>query len=328
MTEIRTRAPQRASVTLATTLLSLAAAVALMPSGALAQKGERPYMGSRQILTIDGAPVMVRSVSGGEPYGELVSAQGGPDGATKKHIGSVKYSSIVAEVGADDLREWISQAWAGKQNPKNGAVSTADVNYKSTSERQFMNALITETTIPALDGASKDAGYLTVRLTPAAVVLRKGAGADVRGTVGPKQKTWMRSNFRFELGDLPTSRVARIDSFTVRSPAMSMATGELRTVQSVAAVQFPNLRLSISQADLQPWADWAESFIVQGQNGDNAEKSGAVVFLSPNMKDEIGRITLSNCGILSLTQPGAEAEKIARFEVELYCEKMTMENKP
>lgn len=328
MTEIRTRAPHGASITLATALLSLAAAVVVTPSSALAQKAERSYMGSRQILTIDGVPVMVRSVAGGEAYGELVSAQGGPDGATKKHIGSVKYSDIVAEVGADDLRDWISQAWAGSQKPRNGAVIAADFNYKSSAERQFMNALITETTIPTLDGASKDAGYLTLRLRPAAVVSRKGTGADVRGTAGPKQKTWLRSNFRFELGDLPTQRVARIDSFTVRSLAIGAPTGEFRTVQSLGAVQFPNLRLSISQADLQPWTDWAESFIVQGQNGDNAEKSGAVVFLAPNMKDELGRITLSNCGILSLTQPAAEAEKISRFEVELYCEKMAMEYKP
>lgn len=328
MTEIRTRAADRASLTLSRSLLPLTAAVVLLPALALAQRVERTYMGSRQILTIDGAPVMVRSVGGGEPRGELVSAQGGPDGTTKKHIGKVKYSDIVAEVGADDLRDWIAQAWAGKQSPKNGAVVTADLNYRSTAERQFMNALITETTIPTLDGASKDAGYLTVKLTPAAVVSRKGAGVDVRGAIGPKQRTWLRSNFRFELGDLPTNRVARIDSFTVRSLAIGAPSGEVRTVQSVGAVQFPNLRLSISQADLQPWADWAESFIVQGQNGDNAEKSGAVVFLAPNMKDEIGRITLSNCGILSLTQPGAEAEKIARFEVELYCEKMAMENKP
>jgi hypothetical protein len=327
MKEIRTGASDRVSITLATSLLSLAAAVVLLPSVALAQRGDRSYTANRFVLTIDGAPVMVRSVEGGEPYGELVSAQNGPDGATKKHIGKVMYSDIVAEVGADDLRDWIAQSWAGKQSPKNGAIISADFNYKSTAERQFMNALITETTIPTLDAASKDAGYLTVKLTPEAVVSRKGTGADVRGAVSPKQKMWMRGNFGFELGDLPTKRVARIDSFTVRSLAIGAPTGEFRTVKSVSAVQFPNLRLSISLADLQPWADWAQSFIVQGQNGDNAEKNGAIVFLSQNMKDEVGRITLSNCGILSLTQPAAQGEAMPRFEVELYCEKMSMENK-
>lgn len=100
-------------------------------------------------------------------------------------------------------------------------------------------------------------------------------------------------------------------------------------MRSAGAVQFPNLRLSISMADYQPWADWADSFIAQGQNSDAAEKNGALVFLQPNMKDEVGRVTLSNCGILSLRQQtAASAEAIARFDVELYCEKMGLEVKP
>ena len=326
MKEIRRGAALRPSITAATSLLWLAATLLLLPSVAQAQRG-RSMSASTQYLTVEGEAVLTRSLEGGEVYGELVSAQG-PDGTTKKQIGKVSFSDIVAQVGADGLREWISQAWAGKPMPRNGSIITADVNYKSTTERQFRDALITETTIPTLDGASKDAGYLTVRLTPAAVVSRKGTGADVRGTVAPKRTMWLRSNFRFELDGLPTGRVARIDSFTVRTLAIGSPTGEVRKVQSVGAVQFPNLRLSISQADLEPWAQWAESFIAQGQNDDNAEKKGAVVLLSPNMKDELGRITLSNCGILSLTQPGSASESIPRFEVELYCERMAMENKP
>ena len=47
-------------------------------------------------------------------------------------------------------------------------------------------------------------------------------------------------------------------------------------------------------------------------------------FLNPNMKDEIGEIELMNCGFKKFSKDDLEAnsEKIARFNVELYVEKM------
>jgi hypothetical protein len=48
------------------------------------------------------------------------------------------------------------------------------------------------------------------------------------------------------------------------------------------------------------------------------------VFLDPNMKDELGEITLTNVGFKKFSDDDAEAnsEKIKRFNVELYVEKM------
>jgi hypothetical protein len=42
------------------------------------------------------------------------------------------------------------------------------------------------------------------------------------------------------------------------------------------------------------------------------------------MKTEIGRVTLKNCGFAKFTKGDLEAnsEKIARFDVEFYCEDM------
>jgi hypothetical protein len=49
------------------------------------------------------------------------------------------------------------------------------------------------------------------------------------------------------------------------------------------------------------------------------------VFLDPIMKDELGEISLQNFGFKKLSKDDSEAnsEKIARFNVELYVEKMT-----
>ena len=52
--------------------------------------------------------------------------------------------------------------------------------------------------------------------------------------------------------------------------------------------------------------------------------NGRIVFLDPNMKDELGEIELQNVGFKKFSTDDYEAnsEKIARFNVELYVEKM------
>ena len=45
-------------------------------------------------------------------------------------------------------------------------------------------------------------------------------------------------------------------------------------------IDFPNLRVTISELDAGPWGDWAQDFLVKGNNDDSHEKSGAIVFLA------------------------------------------------
>ena len=51
---------------------------------------------------------------------------------------------------------------------------------------------------------------------------------------------------------------------------------------------------------------------------------GGITFLDTNTKDEIGGIDLINCGFKKFSQDDFEAnsDRIARFNVELYVEKM------
>ena len=53
--------------------------------------------------------------------------------------------------------------------------------------------------------------------------------------------------------------------------------------------------------------------------------NGRIVFLGPDMKKELGEITLDRVGFKKFSKDDLEAnsEKIARFSAELYVEKMT-----
>lgn len=296
-------------------------------SYAATAKDTRAYGGANFALTLDGINAgMLTSVNGGVAVGEVIVEKSGPEYAPKKHIGNVKYEPLSLEAGFESkqLMDWIGATWKGNYARKNGSVQVANLDYTVMSVREFSNALVVSTTIPTLDAsAGKAAGSLTVTL--ASEYVRDKAGSGKLPT-SAKGKRWMPSNFRLELGDLPVQRVSRIESFTVGAKVEENAAGELRDYEKQPArLVFPDLKITLSQADAGPWAQWHEDFVVKGNAGDAQEKNGAIVFLDPSLKEELGRINLFNCGIFRFgaePRDAANRDRVARVTAELYCERM------
>lgn len=324
----RTSFPVATLVTLVAPASVLLAVLA--PAVAVAQPGMRGMApaGARSVLEVDGIVVpSTRSIEGGSPVATIATGAIGPDAIAEKHVSGIAYDDIVAQVGigmGKAMADWIANSFKGAAPPrKNGRIVITDFGYKSQSEQLFTDALISAVTIPALDAGSKDAAYFTVQIAPGNVTYKKGGGQEARGSIGGKQKAWLASNFRFELPGLPGNRVSAIDSFTISRKVMQSAVGSAReTTRIPGKIEFPNLVLSISMADYAPWADWRDSFLMQGNNNDAAEKSGAIVFLAPDLKEELGRVALDHCGLVRLAPSTSGAGAVARFTVELYCERM------
>ena len=290
---------------------------------------QRTYTGGRFALDINGDNAgYLKKFSGLAMEADIVSNDLGPDNVQKKHVSNIKWTPGKATVGigmGKELYEWIKAAFDKGYVTKSGALTAADFNYKAMSVQTFQNGLITSLTVPKLDGSSKDAAYFDVEFEAEQVRWTKGGGEDIRGKVGPKQKAWLCSNFRVEMGGLPCSRIASVDSFTWKCAVASDQIGIFREpTKHPAKVTVPDVKLSISMADYQAWADSAKKWFIDGQHLEENEMQGRIVFLNPNMKDEIGEIELQNCGFKKFSKDDMEAnsEKIARFNVELYVEKM------
>jgi hypothetical protein len=260
---------------------------------------------------------------------DIVANDLGPDNVQKKHVANVKWTPGKATIGigmGNECYQWIKAAFDKGYVTKSGSLTSADFNYKAMSVQTFQNGLITSLTVPKLDGSSKDAAYFDLEFEAEQVRWSKGGGEDIRGKVGPKQKAWLCSNFRLEMGGLPTERVASVDSFTWKCAVAADQLGIFREpTKHPAKVTVPDIKFAVSMADYQPWADAAKKWFVDGQHLEENEMQGRIVFLNPNMKDEIGEIELQNCGFKKFSKDDMEAnsEKIARFNVELYVEKMT-----
>lgn len=291
----------------------------------------RSISADRFALFADGEALgFVKSVSGGNIKGEVATHNMGPDNFARKRLVGIRYEDITVETGMGMRKgwyDWIRQSFATSHIAKSGEIVAADFDYRAERAIIFDDALITECTFPALDGSSKDPAYMTIRLHPERLRHEQRAGERLNANTGIKTKRWLSSNFRFELGDLPCERVAKIDSFTLKQVVVQDAGGDrFEPTKRATKVEVPNLKITFSAADAGPWKDWFQSFVIDGKCSDTDELSGQIRFLGPDLKEDLAKIELSHVGIFGLRTARNEAsrEEVAAIEADLYVEEMKL----
>jgi hypothetical protein len=270
---------------------------------------------------------LLKDIEGGNPYADVISELSAGLHFAKKHVGAPKYEELALTVGlsfSQGLFDWVSGSWGPHPEKKDGAVLTLDYNLNIKTEAEFSGALITETTVPPLDAVSKkEVGYLTVRLQPQLFDVSKDTGK--LSLVAAKQKFWRTSNFRLQIDGLDCTKVQRIDSFTVKREITVVSSGGGGVTLIPGKVEFPNLRITISEVSAQSWFDWHESFVINGNNTDSFERNGSLSFLSIDLKKELSRIDLHHLGIVRVAPAKGEGSgQIACVTAELYCEEMLL----
>ena len=286
------------------------------------------HAGAHYALDIDGLPVeSLRTISGLDLQADIASGLPGPGLAPKKHVADVSWTSGRASIGmgmGQAMYEWMKGAFAQGARRADGTLATADVNFRQRSQITFEDALLTAVTVPRLDAASKEPGAFDIEFAPARVRWAKGDGSDIRHAHGSKQQPWVCSNFRFSLGTLPCARVAGIESFTWRCAATPGA-GPGTPGQAVA-VTVPDLRISISLADYDAWAQAAHAWFVEGRHLEADEMDGVITLLTPDLQTPLGEIVLGNVGFKRFSQlPAADgSDALYRFTVDLYVERMSL----
>jgi tail tube protein gp19 len=289
----------------------------------------RSYVAGTFQLKLDGVESgFVKSVDGGAITAEVINEAVGPTPYVKKHIGPPRYEDFTIEIGlwmARAVYEWIQASLKMNYQRKNGSIVAYDYNLDARSEREFFNALITEIGFPKMDGASKDQCYMTVKFSPEFTRMKKATGKATLPPVRASQEMWLPSNFRLEIDGLDCTKVSTIDSFTVKQTAVSDGIGDGRDyLKEPGRIEFPNLTISLAETAAQTWMDWFEDFVMKGNNGEKNEKTGALVFLSPNRQTELGRVNFFNLGIFKVGAAKSDAndEQIRRVTAHLYCERM------
>jgi T4-like virus tail tube protein gp19 len=290
---------------------------------------ERPAIAAgRFLLSLDDQLALLKDFDGGNIKGEVVTINMGPRQVAQKQISTLKFEPFRISIGMSmgkPLAEWIKASLDLSYVRKAGHLVSVNLENKAQSYRHFRDALIEEITVPAMDASNKAAAFFTIKFQAEEITYAKGDDAVIQGVVNSKQKTWLCSNFRLRIGDLPCARVTKVDSFTITQRIMEKAVGESRVnSRGTTTVEFPNLKVTLSAADAGPWQEWFTEFVIKGNNGQEKERQGSLEFLDPSTRETLGSIDLLQVGIFSLYTDRAEAgaDAIARFVVELYVEKM------
>jgi hypothetical protein len=292
----------------------------------------RTYVSGNFYLNLAGVPCgYVKSMEGGSISAEVINEPAGPSYYVKKHIGQPKYEEISVQVGfsmTKSMYEWIKQSWEMNYQRKDGSMIILDGNLQPQSERQFTQALITETTIPAADISSKEPAYMTVKFAPETIRVSKPTTKPTGEYGKNEQKVWLPCNFKFQMDGLDCSKVMRIESFTVKQTTVTDDIGEQRDYQrEPGKLEFPNLKITIPEAAAQGFVDWHNKFVIQGNNDEANEKGGKLTFLSPNLETELARIEFFNMGVFRIKPDtsAASADAPRRLTVEMYVERMTFD---
>jgi hypothetical protein len=285
------------------------------------------HAGGHYALDVAGQPVeSLKAISGFDMLADIVVEPQGVGSAPGKHVSNVRWAPGKATLGmgmGKGMYDWIKASFDQGATPADGTLATGDFNYKQRSLITFADALLTSITVPKLDGSSKDSGFFDIEFLPGQVRVSKGDGSDIRSASGTRQQPWLCANFRFQLGKLPCARVASIDSFTwtctpAASPVFQPSSGPTITV--------PDLRLSISAADYDDWADAAHRWFVDGQHLAGDEMQGLITLLTPDLQTPLGTIALSNVGFRRFAQLPSTGgnDALYRFTVDLYVERMAL----
>jgi hypothetical protein len=298
-----------------------------MEEAPLTAAGVRPFGPVKIALTLGETGTSFLSYAdGGNAFGDVVNEKEGPAGFVSKHIGGVKWGLINIKSGADMSKaffDWVSSSISSNEAPRmNGAIDATDNNLKVQSEMTFFNALITEIGFPALDAASKDAAKMSVKFQPQFTRISSKTGGTIKSSGNQKVTKWLSSNFKLTLDGVDTSHVTKIDAFTFKQNVITNADG----VQRDGPPEVPNFKLRVPAASAQDFIKWHQDFVIDGNNGQDKEKTGSISYLNSDLKTEIFRLDLGNVGIFDLEYDPLDAgtDSLRQVTVQLYAETMKL----
>jgi hypothetical protein len=275
---------------------------------------------------IDPVPISGRSRSyvGGYFFLEFADGPGGwlhrfePGGSTVD-------PEWLVDIGlgmSKEFYDWMQSSWNMEHERKNGAITSADFDYRERAKRKFVEALISEIQMPALDASSKEPCHVTIKLKPEQVIdllpdSLKKLHVVLRNGL---QKRWTPSNFRLKIDGLdePCSKVSKIESIAIKQTVAKNSEGELRDYQKEpTSVETPNLVITFPESSSREFYDWHEDFVIQGNNP--KFRQGTLEYLDED-RNPLFTLTFKNLAISKLTHDAPSPGATKHVTVEMRCE--------
>jgi len=259
------------------------------------------------------------NLQGGEVVAEVVQEKAGADHIARKTITGVRFNDIVVTFAggmSKDFYDWIRQASLQKALFKNGAIGVFDFQGKAQRHLEWSHGVLTEVDFPALDAGSKEPFEMVVKITPETARSVSGNG---KAAASKAQKHWLRSSFRLKIDGLEEAckSVSKIEPVSLKTHVTRDSIGSARDFSRIVIEQTDpsNLLITLPQGKAKPFADWFQSFVIEGRSTPENEKSGT-------LECGLFRLDFRGLGPLQMKYDKSDASKdsIDRVMLEMYCQ--------
>jgi hypothetical protein len=287
----------------------------------------RAFTGGTVNLVIDRQPAGgLHFVTGGEITGEVVLEKLGSDGVIRKHLAGVGYGDFSFTLDfpiSKPLAAEIDSMFQMTFDRFDGSIQSADMNKKIFSERAFTNALVTEVGFPACDAGSKDPATLTVKISPEQI--SRVPKPDGKVPAPGKTQRATVSNFKLQIDGLDCKKVTKVDGFTIKVAVQQVSSDQPQLSSELPLfLEIPDLKVTLLESSAQTWFDWFDSFVVQGNSGQEQERNGTLTLYTADLKTPLATVSFSHLGIFELepTDDGTMSSTSRKLTAQLYCEQM------
>ncbi len=329
--QVAPAAIQKPALAPAPTATSTSASTASGP--AASTKAKAGYASGSLALMLDGAFAgQLASVDGGNARADVVSEPKGPDGAIHKHAATIHYTDFAVELmeaPSGETAKWVKAMLDGKSTGRSGAVASLDRDGKQALQREFQNALLTSFTVPVLDAADSSALHIGLTFAPETARFAPGDASKINAGAKASAKPMRSGNFRLSIKGLESAcaRVTKIEAITFKQKLSADEIGSARVAtRQPAKLEVPNLEITVADSGAQAFYDWLEDFLIKGNNGQGAEKTGTLELLSANMKDVLMTLSFQGLGICEASpmKVTAGSDTPHRTRVAMYFERANL----
>ena len=264
------------------------------------------------------------SFDGGGAFADVVESPA-TSGPMDKHIGSVHYDDIVVTSPFPDgpLATWVMEFLEGQAPERNGAVILLDLSWKPLGRLEWQGGAIHSVAFPALDGsAGKQAGLLTIAIRPTTTRDVGGGGLVLTPSKQARAKAWNSSNFAMSIPGVDCTRVTRVEPMVVTQTYLAPGSG--RGAPKPGPVAVSDLVVTVGQSGMSDFVRWIDDFVVAGNSSKVDEKDATIHYLAPNLRDEIGSLSVGSTGIFRMDHEPqvAGVARTIRMKFSLYAEKV------
>ncbi len=243
----------------------------------------RTDYGTSLLLELDGESILLGGISGGGYSAPIVLT------GRKKSLIAVDPMQVrfrAPLTGNGPLPRWIGEFLAGRATSRRIRLLESGRNNLSDLTLDLPAAEIREVSFSPLSATSIGIASVSVAIEGTHGTLAEDVGQPT--CLSPAARSPRASAFRLEFPGLPTQFVEEIGEIRARS-----IDGQ--------TVEVAPIELVIRESHIQPWIDWAKSFIVLGQNSDSDEREAQLSYFPPDLSAPLLQLLLKQVGIASLT---------------------------